>query len=44
VLLGEAAQGGEGKGAQQHKIGRIVGFLEKPHQASDKDLAALVRD
>jgi hypothetical protein len=31
------------EGNKEHKIGRLVEFLEKPHKASDKDLAALVR-
>jgi hypothetical protein len=31
------------EGNKEHKIGRIMEFLEKPHKASDKDLAALVR-
>lgn len=30
------------EGNKEHKIERIVEFLEKPHKASDKDLAALV--
>jgi hypothetical protein len=31
------------EGNKEHKIARLVEFLEKPHKASDKDLAALVR-
>lgn len=30
------------EGNKERKIERILEFLEKPHQASDKDLAALV--
>jgi hypothetical protein len=32
------------EGNKEHKITRIVEFLETPHKASDKDLAALVRN
>lgn len=32
------------QGTKEHKVQRVLEFLEKPHKASDKDLAAVVRD